>query len=138
MDYLKGFVSGLTPGITAALFESGCVQVAAGYSLEYSAQSIGTGTIVSVIDDGTGETAESYMIVIYGDVSDDGIINAIDADICALVQNWMIEWDETDDAAFIKAGDVNGDGRIDSVDTDIVSLHENWLVTIDQTTGLAT
>jgi len=50
----------------------------------------------------------------------------------------MVEWNETDDAAFIKAADVNGDERVDAVDADIISLHENWLVTIDQTTGLAT
>jgi len=77
-----------------------------------------------------------YGIVIFGDTNGDGLINAIDADICALVQNRMIEWDETEDAAFIKAADVNGDEWVDAVVADIITLHENWLVTIDQTTGL--
>ena len=96
--------------------------------------SFGTGSLVKLAyPDGSYKT---FTVVIFGDVNGDGLINAIDADICTLVQNWMIEWDETEDAALIKAADVNGDGRVDSVDADIISLHENWLVTIDQTTGL--
>jgi len=86
----------------------------------------------------SGAVIDSKIIVIYGDTNGDSLINSIDADICALVQNRMVEWNETDDAAFIKAADVNGDERVDAVDADIISLHENWLVTIDQTTGLAT
>jgi len=133
-----GTVYGLQPGMTTQQFESGFVNVAGGYSPEYTAAVIGTGTVVNIIEDATSGVVASYTIVLYGDTNGDGLINAIDADICALVQNWTIEWDETEDAAFLKAGDVNGDGQVDSIDADIISLHENWLVTIDQTTGLAT
>jgi len=137
IDSGTGTIYGLEPGITKEQFESSFVNVSSGYSLQYSVEAIGTGTVVNVIDSGTGEVVETYTLILFGDVNGDSVINAVDFDICSLVQNWMIEWDETEDAAFIKAADVNGDGRVDAVDADIISLHENWLVTIDQATGLA-
>lgn len=137
IDGNASVIYGLEPGITKEQFESDYVTVSSGFSLQYSTLSIGTGAVVNVVDSGTNEVVKSYTIVIYGDVNGDSNINAIDSDICLLVQNWMMEWDETEDAAFINAGDVNGDGRVDSVDADIITLHENWMVTIDQTTGMA-
>ena len=127
-------IYGISPGLTSL---NNCVTVATGYELSYipTSQGFGTGTVVNVVL-GTA-IVETYRIILFGDVNGDSIINAIDADICILIQNWIIEWDETDDAAYLKAGDVNGDGRVDAIDADIISLHENWMVTIDQTTGLA-
>ncbi len=137
VDSGSGMIYGITPGISIEQFETGFVSVGSGYSLQYSPETIGTGTVVNVVNDSTGAVALTFQLVIYGDTNGDGLINTVDADICNLVQNWMIEWDETEDAAFLKAADVNGDGRIDTADADIINLHANWLVTIDQSTGLA-
>ena len=137
VDGDSGMIYGLAPGISIEQFETGFVSVGSGYSLQYSSGTIGTGTVVNVVNDSTGAVELTFVLVIYGDTNGDGMINAVDADICNLVQNWMIVWDETEDAAFLKAADVNGDGRVDTADADITALHANWLVTIDQTTGLA-
>ena len=138
VDRDAGFIYGLEPGITQALFESDYVKVLDGFTLEYTPAAIGTGAVVNVaLAEESTLIAEAYTLVIFGDTNGDSNINAIDADICSLVQNWMIEWDEYSDAAYLKAGDINADGRVDSVDADIITLYENWLVNIDQTTGLA-
>ena len=92
---------------------------------------------VYVIDNETGITIDSYRILIFGDVNGDGVINAVDSDVCTLVQDWMIVWDETEDAAFYEAGDVNGDSRVDAIDADIIMAHANWVISIDQTAGRA-
>lgn len=134
-----GHIYGLEPGLTQNTFQNQYIQVNGNGRLEFipTDNGFGTETKVMLYDNATNTLLSTYNIVIFGDVNGDSIINAIDSDICILVQNWMIEWDETEDAAFIKAGDVNGDGRVDAVDADIITLHENWLVTINQTTGLA-
>jgi len=98
-------------------------------------------TVYSIIEsakaNATSGVVATFTIVLYGDVNGDGIISAVDSDDCVLVQNWMIEWDEKEDAAFIKAADVNGDGRVDAIDADVITAHINWIITIDQATGLA-
>lgn len=93
----------------------------------------GTGTAVSLVFH--GGVLKTYTVVLFGDVNGDAVINAIDSDICVLVQNWMVAWDPGAQSYLYTAGDVNGDGRVDSIDADLVNLHENWILTIDQTTG---
>lgn len=132
VDKDNHFIYGLSPGISSldgyAVAEEGC-------SLSYGPGVLGTGSAVNVIQD--GETVESYTVVIFGDVNGDGIINAIDADVCNLVQNWMVVWDEETENYYYKAGDVNADSRVDTVDADLLNLYENWILDINQTTGIA-
>ena len=130
-------IYGLAPGMSVSEFENAFVRISGDGRLEYSPTgSFGTGTEVSLIDNVTGETVESYTIVIYGDVNGDGAINALDADVVAAVQNWAVEWDPVSQACFYQAGDVNGDGVISGVDADIINGYANWIVDINQVTGL--
>jgi len=131
-------ICGLVPGMSAAEFESTYVNITGDGRLEYSpADSFGTGTVVSLIDNVTGETVETFTIVIYGDVNGDGAINVLDADVAAAVQNWTMEWDPVSQACFYQAGDVDGDGIISGIDADIMNGYANWIVDIDQVTGLS-
>lgn len=136
IDGGSGMIYGLTPGISAEQFENGFVDVAGGYSLQYTPGSIGTGTVVNVIDDSTGAVVLTFRIVIYGDVNGDGNIDSLDAGTMVDVENYIITWDPVSDAAFIQAEDINGDGKTDSIDAGIAVDAENYIITIDQCTGL--
>ena len=133
IDILDGTIYGLNPGITSL---ADYADAAAGYELAYvaTANGIGTGTVVNVTKD--GQTAESYTIIIYGDVNGDGTVDSIDAGTMVDVENYLVTWDPAGDAAFIKAGDLNRDGSIDSMDAGITVDTENYLSFINQTTGI--
>lgn len=134
-----GAIFGLAPGITKAQFESGFIEIGGNARLEYTTAGnyLGTGTTVELIDNETDETSAAYAIVIFGDTNGDSVIGALDADTCVLVQDWIIDWNPSTDAAFYAAGDINGDGRVDSIDGDLITAYSNWIIEIDQTTGLA-
>lgn len=131
------FIYGLATGLTKTVFESTYAAITGNGTYRYTPDmgTVATGTQVQVIDNITGLPVQTFRTVIYGDVNGDAVINAIDADICVLVQNWVVEWDETAQYYLYEAGDINGDGRVDSVDADLITLSENWLLTIDQATG---
>jgi len=137
IDYRGKIIYGIEPSITRAAFETDCVVADTGTEIEYGTPGtvLGTGDTVKAVDKSTGEVFEEYAIVIYGDVNGDGNVNAVDADICTLVQNWMIEWSTDTEMYYKIAGDVNADGIINSVDADLILLHENWVISIIQTTG---
>ncbi len=131
-------IYGLEPGLTKALFESSYVLVNSGYSLEYSADTIGTGTLVSVRDNNTDEVVDSYIIVIYGDVNGDGVIDTSDADMIVDIGNYALpQWDPVTDAAYIKACDLFRDGVIDENDCVVLKDVQNYALTLDQRTGVA-
>lgn len=132
-----GLLYGLAEGITQAMFEKEFVCIYGNGRPAYSSPygGFGTGTAVNVEDKDTGEVVSSHFLVVFGDVNGDGRIDAVDADICAAVQNWLMIWDETDQRCFFRAGDINNDGRVDSVDADLIGCYANWLLDIDQVTG---
>ncbi len=66
-----------------------------------------------------------------------GNIDTSDAGIIIDYENFLIFWDQPDDALYLKAADLNGDGNIDTADAGIIVDFENFLLTINQTTGLA-
>lgn len=135
-----GLIVGLVPGITQAVFENSYISISGNGRLEYTlpeSGSFGTGTQVRLIDNVTGETLNTYTIVIFGDVNGDGNITGLDTGILVNVENFAVTWDSVADAALIKAADVNGDGNINGIDAGILVDVENYTRTIDQTTGLA-
>jgi len=134
VDYLGSRIYGLAPGLSAI---AGYATAAAGYTLAYAAPggALGTGALVKVkLDDAT---VERYAVLLFGDVNGDGNIDTSDAGIIIDYENFLIFWDQPDDALYLKAADLNGDGNIDTADAGIIVDFENFLLTINQTTGLA-
>jgi hypothetical protein len=88
---------------------------------------VGTGTIVNVLDT-NGDVIESYVLVIFGDVTGDGIVNVEDAIDIELHDNYAYEISSNgmrfEYAYQSFAGDVNCDGRLDSGDSGVIDLHD--------------
>lgn len=90
----------------------------------------GTGTIVNVLD-GNGDVVESYVLVIFGDVNGDGMVDGSDSFDINLHDAWMYDLSsngmrfELAYQAF--AGDVNCDYMVDGSDSFDVDLHDAWM-----------
>lgn len=134
IDRTGGFIYGLPAGLTKAQFESNRVLINGNARLVYTPDNgtLGTGVTAELIDNTTNFVWETYSIVIFGDVNRDGNINGIDAGVMIDVENYLVSWDLTEDAARYLAGDVNGDGNITSIDAGTVVDYENYMVTINQ------
>lgn len=86
---------------------------------------VGTGSVVKIYDSATNELIVSYTIVLYGDVSGDGLIEDADYSIIALItcntttleNQWML-----------MACDVNKDGSVDGFDAIELDLYLNGYV----------
>ena len=89
----------------------------------------GTGTIVNVLD-GNGDVVESYVLVIFGDVNGDGMVDAVDAGDVEFHDGWAYEASsngmrfELAYQAF--AADVNCDGMADAVDAGDIEFHDGY------------
>ena len=129
------FIYGLFPGITQSEFESEFVILYGSGQLEYvqNAAGFGTGTRINYIDTATGTIIYTYILLVFGDVNGDGNVDSGDAGTAVDVENYMVSWDSTEDAAFISAGDVNGDGATDSIDAGMMVDFENYMTEIVQT-----
>ena len=75
-----GYIYGLTTGLTKASFLNNFVTYE-NVTISYSGNKgryLGTGTVVTATSTLTGEVIGTYTIIIYGDVSGDGVINSVD------------------------------------------------------------
>ena len=90
----------------------------------------GTGTIVNVLDL-DGNVVESYVLVIFGDVNGDGMIDMVDAGDIELHDAWMYEMSSNgmrfEYAYQAFAADVNCDYMADMVDAGDVELHDAYM-----------
>lgn len=100
-----------------------------GYTLKYTYLNnfFGTGTRVDCLLD--GEVKETYYIVIFGDVTGDGVIDTFDISLFAAVINGDIEID----GAMSIAADVYYDETVDTFDYAVVSAAVNGDIVISQT-----
>jgi len=137
VDEANGFIYGLGFGLTTAIYEAQYLDIVGDGSLVFTPTPLGpgTGTKVELIDNVTGEVLKTYTIVIYGDVNGDSRADAIDADLCVGVQDWVIVWDPVADACYYEAADLNGNGRVESLDADTITAVYDWVLAIDQATG---
>lgn len=139
IDDENRFIYGLETKITQSAFENTYIQLCGDARLEYTTLngSFGTGTVVDIVDNDTQAILKSYRIVIFGDVNGDGNVDSMDAALMVDFENHLIEWDDVDDAAILKAAKLNGTGTIDSICAAIAVGEENLLLAIDQATGLS-
>lgn len=125
---LNGLIPGMNPLDFVTATGDGSVAIVP------TAGGNGTGAVVNLLD-GDDNVIASFTVIFYGDVNGDATIQATDADLCVLVQDWMIDWSA--EPWNNTAADLNGDTRVDSIDADLINAETNWVVTIDQNTGLA-
>ena len=121
------------------------------FTVTATANGFGTGTVVELYDNVTGQLLETYYVVIFGDLNGDSRVNATDVSLAndevLSVTGWSLKQvysngvlvDNPDYKVYMTmAADLNGDDRIDSIDTSIISNRALALTYIDQVTGRAT
>ena len=101
-----------------------------GGNVEYieSVNGFGTGTVVNFIVDGVIE--ESYTIIIFGDLTGDGVADAYDYTVLTAVINGDIEAEEG--SPICLAADLYADGAIDVYDLAVISSYINGNTEITQ------
>lgn len=126
IDENKGYIFGLAEGDTDL---SGYF-VMEGCSLKNNPTDggFGTGSTVDII--AGGETVKSYTVIIYGDVTGDGIADAFDVALSAAVSNFETELDPS--GPQFEAADLNEDGVLDNFDTVQLISASNYEIIIDQ------
>ena len=89
----------------------------------------GTGTVVEVYDNSDNLVA-SYVLVIFGDVNGDGMVDAVDAGDIELHDGWAYEASSNgmrfEYAYQAFAADVNCDFMADAVDAGDIELHDGY------------
>lgn len=98
-------------------------------TLEYSKDEIGTGLKVELKQ--KDRILATYYLVIFGDVTGDGVVDTFDVSLLSSVANY--EFDFAQNSAESFAGDLNADGFIDSFDVTILISAANLETTISQT-----
>jgi hypothetical protein len=88
---------------------------------------VGTGTLVKVYDE-QGVLSDVYTVVIYGDVSGDGKIDALDL---MTVRQYLKKKVDLS-GLYTVAADVSGDGKIDALDLMMVRQHLKKRLVIEQ------
>lgn len=88
---------------------------------------VGTGTLVKVYDE-QGVPSDVYTVVIYGDVSGDGKIDALDL---MTVRQYLKKKVDLS-GLYTVAADVSGDGKIDALDLMMVRQHLKKRLVIEQ------
>ncbi|HRT82622.1 MAG TPA: leucine-rich repeat protein, partial [Oscillospiraceae bacterium] len=140
IDLENGLIWGLATGLRVEELMTDFLRLMPGFEFQFKGKGVGTGLILDIIDPsaahGSGVVA-SFTIVIFGDLNGDGAIDSNDSGVLTDYENFLITWDEDDDAAFLMAADVNGDGVLDSGDAGLLTDCENFLVNVNQVTGLA-
>lgn len=86
-------------------------------SISLSTATVGTGTTISIIDN--GEVVDSYEAIIFGDVNGDGWYDGEDAFLVNLIVAGLLTEDKLPDYMWT-AADCNHDGVIDEVDVDLL------------------
>lgn len=134
INHSSFIISGLVPGLSSSDFESEFVHLYGNGRLAYDhgRESLGTGSKVFHINNLTEQVIHTYTILIFGDVNGDGNVDGTDAGKAVDYENYLFDWQGTDNNLFRHAADVNGDGAVDSIDAGILVDFENYKTIISQ------
>lgn len=91
---------------------------------------LGTSSIVNVMYENS--IADTYTIVVFGDVNGDGLCDGQDAVTVNMLANGMLTREQVGDAVWL-AADCNHDGVIEQADVDLLNQAGVFLANIDQT-----
>ena len=135
-DLDEGVFTGYLYGVEPEMFEDiySVFEVIGDGELEIIANEAGseagTGTIVNVLDL-DGNVVETYVLVIFGDVNGDGMIDAVDASDIEFHDAWMYEASSNgmrfEYAYQALAADVNADYSADGVDAGDIEFHDAYM-----------
>ena len=102
----------------------------------------GTGTVIELYDNVTGELLETYTIVVFGDLNGDSKISIDDNAIAQAEYDWFTSWSAPSSSEYdmykTMAADFNGDKYISNGEAADIERYVLGTVTIDQTTGAVT
>lgn len=87
----------------------------------------GTGAIIDVYDNVTGEIVESFRVIIFGDLNGDARVDSTDDSIVSDEILGITSWQYTSSPEYVhyikKAADLNGDGRVNVTDGSSINSH---------------
>ena len=132
VKYAFGFALKLAKKNVDAYFDCENVHVEIDYS---NSRYLGTGSVIHVISDATGEEIDSYVVVIYGDVDGNGSVTTDDAD---LIYDQYFGTDAELSYESKLAGNVSGSKKritLDTDDVDALKAVDFGSCYIDQLTG---
>lgn len=119
------YITGIEPGTTAETFLQHITAEKGTASL--STETVGTGTLLE-IHDAEGTLLAAYPVIIYGDVTGDGRISAIDL---LAVQKHLLKMTSLEDVFFV-AADINRSSTTSAVDLLALQKHLLKMTTISQ------
>lgn len=127
-DTVTGYIYGVEPENYESVTD--VFEVTGDGSLEVVANDAGseagTGTIVNVLD-ADGETVETYVLVIFGDIDGDGAITAADSYDAQLHDAWGYgDTGRIESPVVLFAGDIDLDMDITAADAYNYELHDAW------------
>ena len=131
IDDERGFIYGLETGVTEQKLRDSFLDVIGNGHIEFETALIGTGTVVNVINDYTGNVDATYQIVIFGDVNGDGNVNSSDVTELRNVNGGLTTLSK--DSAEFFAADVTHDGNVNSSDITVARNANAGLMAIPQT-----
>ncbi len=135
--YIKDFAESLgcsAIGSQLGAIGNGSLNITSYYESAFGVTTIdacGTGSIVDVIDNVTGQIVERYYIVILGDVNGDAVANSTDA---SFIRTFGTNRGTITQAQEL-AADVNSDGIIDNADKALVLAIRAGKAVYDRVTG---
>ena len=124
-------IYGLEAGITSDDLLK-CFSVSDNCYIDANNEKLGTGTILSLYSNETGEVIDKYTIILFGDVNGDGWYDGMDAITVSCIANGMLTREQVGEAVWM-AADCNHDGVIDQGDVDLLNRAGLLLSSVDQT-----
>lgn len=128
-----GYIYGVEPEYSETIADIFEVKNGGSMKLTYldpESETEGTGTIVEVLDTDGKTVLETYVLVIFGDVNGDGLVDAGDAFDIELHDNYGYEASSNgmrmELAYQVFAGDINVDTSLDATDAFDIKLHDNY------------
>ena len=133
IDNEKGFIYGLGFDLTETSLLNDYLTVDGNGTIQVlSSNYIGTGTVVQLINNYTGNVDATYQLVIFGDVTGDGVIDG--SDIRATKGHISGASEFAAGSAQLFAADVTGDGEVMADDTIRMKGMISGAVDLDQAT----
>lgn len=129
IDIDRKYIYGLDVGLkTISLY----VYASDGYTISEipGKDGFGTSSIVNVMYE--NNIADTYTIVVFGDVNGDGLCDGQDAVIVSMLANGMLTREQVGEAVWL-AADGNHDGVIEQADVDLLNQAGVFLANVNQT-----
>ncbi len=138
-SYEQWFIYGLKYGLSKTAFESSWIKVQGDGRVEVTLSSTrfaGTGTLVEVYDNVTGEKVEQFYVVIFGDLDGNSRLTVTDS-ATLIAEISSPTWSSTANRVhyLFKAANLDGNRRLTVTDSAILEGAAGSNITIDQVTG---